>query len=101
MFAREQKVAWCGAQLIEELEDRRSFLPFSTDEDNNRGGIALPGGNPEGDHGKHLLMTSLSSQGRYSNETVEKGTEEINPPFFRQMPQVASTGASPPRELTD
>ncbi len=59
----------------EELADRRSFLPFCTDEDHKREGMALPSGNPEGDHGNHLLMTTLSSQGRDSHEAVEEVTE--------------------------
>ena len=74
--------AWCGAHLIEELADRRSFLPFSTDEDHKREEMVLPCGNPEGDHGKHLLMTTLSSQEKDSNETVEEGTEEMKPSLF-------------------
>ncbi len=44
--------------------------------------MALPGGNPEGDHGKHLLMTTLSSQERDTNELFEEGAEEMNPSFF-------------------
>jgi hypothetical protein len=80
--ATEQMGAWCGAHLIEELADRRSFLPFSTDEDYKREGIALPCGIPEGDHGNHLLMTTLSSQERDSNEMVEEGTEEMKPSLF-------------------
>jgi len=46
---------------------------------------------PEGDHGKHLLMTTLSSQEWDSHEAVEEETEEMKLSFFRQMPQVAST----------
>ncbi len=82
MFATEQLGAWCGAHLIEELADRRSFWPFSTDEDNKREGMALACGNPEGDNVKHLLMTTLYSQERYSNEAVEEGTEEMKPSLF-------------------
>jgi hypothetical protein len=59
-----------------------TFLPFSTDEDYKREGMVLPCGIPEGDHGKHLLMTTLSSQERDSNETVEEGTEEMKPSLF-------------------
>jgi len=44
--------------------------------------MAFPGENPESDHGKHFLMTTLSSQERYSNEEVEEGTEEMNPSLF-------------------
>jgi hypothetical protein len=82
MFAREQMGAWCGATLIEELADDCSFLPFSTDEDHKREGMVLPCGNPEGDHGKHLLLMTLSSQERDSNEAVEEDTEEMKPSLF-------------------
>ena len=51
-----------------------------------------PCGNPEGDHGKHHLMTALSSQERDTHVLVEEGAEEMNPSFFRRMPHVASTG---------
>jgi hypothetical protein len=82
MVATEQMGAWCGAHLIEELADCRSFLPFSTDEDNKREGMAFPCGNPEGDHVKHLLTMTLYSHERYSNEAVEEVTEEMKPSLF-------------------
>jgi hypothetical protein len=44
--------------------------------------MALLGENPEGNHVKHLLMTTLSSQERYSNGEVEEGTEEMKPSLF-------------------
>jgi len=50
-------------------------LPFCTDEDHKREGMALPCGIPEGDDGNHLLMTTLSSQEKDSHEAVEEGTE--------------------------
>jgi hypothetical protein len=64
VFATEQMGAWCGAHLIEEVADRRSFLPFSPDEDSKREGMALPCENSEGDHVKHLPMTTLYSHER-------------------------------------
>jgi hypothetical protein len=43
--------------------------------------MAFPCENPEGDHGKHFLMTTLSLQGD-SHEAVEEGTEEMKPSLF-------------------
>jgi hypothetical protein len=72
-------VAFCGAHLIEDLAYHRSFLLSCTEKDNHREGIALPYENPEGNHVKHSLMTTLYSQERYSHEEV---IEEIKPFLF-------------------
>jgi hypothetical protein len=72
-------VAFCGAHLIRELAYLRSFLPSCTEKDNHREGIALPCENPEGNHVKRILMTTLYSQERYSHEEV---IEEIKPFLF-------------------
>ena len=53
-----------GAHLIEVLAYLRSFVPSCAEKDNNRKGIALPCENPEGNHGKPILMTTLSSHER-------------------------------------
>ncbi len=63
-------VAFCGAHLIEDLAYHRSFLLSCTEKDNHREGIALPYENPEGNHVKHSLITTLYSQERYSHEEV-------------------------------
>ena len=72
-------VAFCGAHLIEDLAYRRSFLLSCTEKDNHREGIALPDENPEGNHVKQSLMTTLYSQERFSHEEV---IEEIKPFLF-------------------
>ena len=94
MLTTEQMVALCGAHLIKELADLRSFLPSFTEKDTNREGMALPCENPEGNHVKHIRMMTLYSHERYSHEEVEEVIEEMKPSLFRQMPQVASTGKS-------
>jgi hypothetical protein len=82
-------VAFCGAHLIEDLTYLRAFLPSWTEKDNHREGIVLPCENPEGNDVKQILITTLYSHRRYSHEEVEI-IEEIKPPLFRQMRQVAS-----------
>ncbi len=94
MLTTEQMVALCGAHLIKELADLRSFLPSFTEKDTNREGMALPCENPEGNHVQQIRMMTLSSHERYSHEEVEEVIEEMKPSLFRQMPQVASTGKS-------
>ena len=69
-FTTEQMVAFRGAHLIEDLAYRRSILPFCTEKGNNREGIARPYEHPEGNHVKHSLMTTLSSQERFSHEEI-------------------------------
>jgi hypothetical protein len=83
--------AFCGAHLIKELAYLRSFLPSCTEKDNNLEGMTLPCENPEGNNVQHIRMMTLYSHERYSQEEVEEVIGEINLPFFRQMPQVAST----------
>ena len=92
MFTTEQLVALCGAHLIADLAYLRAFLPSWTEKDNHREGMVLPCENPEGTDVKHILLTTLYSHERYAHEKVEEVIEEMKPPFFRQMPQVASTG---------
>jgi hypothetical protein len=79
VFTTEQMIALCGAHLIDEQAYLRSFLPSCTDKDHNRESIALPCDNPEGNHVKHILMTTLYSHERYSYEEV---IEEIKLPLF-------------------
>jgi len=87
MLTTEQMVALCGAHLIKELADLRSFLPSFTEKDTNREGMALPCENPEGNHVQQIRMMTLSSHERYSHEEVEEVIEEMKPSLFRQMPQ--------------
>ena len=82
MLTTEQMVALCGAHLIKELADLRSFLPSFTEKDTNREGMALPCENPEGNHVKHIRMMTLYSHERYSHEEVEEVIEEIKPSLF-------------------
>jgi len=82
MLTTEQMVALCGAHLIKELADLRSFLPSFTEKDTNREGMALPWENPEGNHVQQIRMMTLSSHERYSHEEVEEVIEEIKPSLF-------------------
>jgi len=54
------------------------FLPFSTAETTNEREWHFLVRTLKDDHGKHFLMTTLSSQERGSHEAVEEGTEEMD-----------------------